>query len=75
MARFDGNLKAAGEARLDFNELYSLLAATDESKARGRQDAIACLLSASEGWEEARAMLGGAFAAASRASWLKDGKE
>ena len=75
MARFDGNLEAAGEARLDLNELLSVLAATDESKLRGRHDAIACLLSASEGWEQARAMLGGAFAAAAQASWLKDGKE
>jgi hypothetical protein len=40
-----------------------------------RQDAIACFLSASEGWRDAREALKGAFASLPRASWLKDGKE
>ena len=75
MARFDGKLEAAGEAKLDIDELFAAIPGAGEAVARGRQDAIACFLSASEGWEEAREMLKGTFAAASRASWLRDGKE
>ena len=75
MARFDGNLEAAGEAKLDIDELFSAFPGAGEAVARGRQDAIACFLSASEGWEEAREALKGTFVSAARASWLKDGKE
>ena len=75
MARFDGEFKAAGEARLDIDELFSAFPGAGEAVARGRQDAIACFLSASEGWEDAKGELRGTFATASRASWLKDGKE
>ena len=75
MARFDGKIEAAGEAKLDIDELFSAFPGAGEAVARGRQDAIACFLSASEGWEEARGTLKGAFAAAAKASWLRDGKE
>ena len=75
MARFDGKFEAAGEARLDIDELFSALPGAGEAVARGRQDAIACFLSASEGWETARESLKGAFAPAARAAWLRDGKE
>lgn len=75
MARFDGNLKAAGETGLDIDELLSAFGRVGETKGRGRQDAMACFLSASEGWEDAKAALRGAFAAASKAPWLKGGKE
>jgi hypothetical protein len=75
LARFDGNLEAAGEAKLDIDELFSAFPGAGEAVARGRQDAIACFLSASEGWEEAREALKGTFVSAARASWLKDGKE
>ena len=75
MARFDGKFKVAGEAKLDIDELFSAFPGAGEAVARGRQDAIACFLSASEGWEDAKETLRGTFAAASRASWLRDGKE
>ena len=75
MARFDGNLEAAGEAKLDIDELLSAFPKAGEDAAKGRQDAITCFLSASEGWEQAKGALKGTFAAASKASWLKDGKE
>jgi len=75
LARFDGKFQAAEEARVDIDELLSAFPGAGEALARGRQDAIACFLSASEGWEEARDRLKGTFAAASRASWLRDGKE
>ena len=75
MARFDGKFEAARETKLDIDELFSAFPGAGEAVARGRQDAIACFLSASEGWEDAKGTLRGTFAAASRASWLKDGKE
>lgn len=75
MARIDGKFEAAGEAKLDIDELFSAFPGAGEAVARGRQDAIACFLSASEGWEDARDALQGAFATAAKASWLRDGKE
>jgi hypothetical protein len=75
LARFDGKFEAAGETRLDIDELFSAFPGAGEAVASGRQDAIACFLSASEGWEEARAALRGAFATAPKATWLRHGKE
>ena len=75
MARFDGNLKAAGETKLDIDELLSAFPKAGEAAAKGRQDAIACFLSASEGWEEAKGALRGTFAAVLRPSWLRESKE
>jgi len=75
LARFDGNLKAAGEARLDVDELLAALSIPSAKGQQERQDAIACFLSASEGWRDARETLKGAFASLPRTSWLKDGKE
>ena len=75
MARFDGDLKAAGEARLDIDELLSVLSGESNLGKEERQDAIACFLSVSEGWKDARDSLKGAFANFPRPSWLRDGKE
>ncbi len=75
MARIDGKFEAAGETKLDIDELFSAFPGAGEAVARGRQDAIACFLSAGEAWEDAKETLRGSFAAASRASWLRDGKE
>ena len=75
MARFEGKFEAAGETKLDIDELFSAFPGAGEAVARGRQDAIACFLSTSEGWEEARDTLRGTFASAAKASWLRDGKE
>jgi hypothetical protein len=75
LARFDGNLKAAGEAKLDIDELFAAFPGASEAVAKGRQDAIACFLSASEGWQEARGTLKGTFAAVARASWLTRDKD
>jgi hypothetical protein len=75
LARFDGKFKAAGETKLDIDELFSAFPGAGEAVARGRQDAIACFLSASEGWQEAKGSLKGTFATAAKASWLRDGKE
>jgi hypothetical protein len=75
LARFDGNLKAAGEAKLNVDELLSALSISPASGVQARQAAIACFLSASEGWRDARDTLQGAFARLPRTAWLKDGKE
>ena len=75
MARFEGNLKAAGEAKLDVDELLSELASTSPANAKARADAIACFLSASEGWRDAREALKGAFASLPQATWLTGDKD
>ena len=75
MARFDGNLKAAEEAKLDVEELLSALSAPPGREQRDRQEAIACFLSGSEGWRDAREVLKGAFASASKPSWLTSDKD
>jgi hypothetical protein len=75
LARFDGNLKAAGEAKLDVDELLSVLSGTSGAGQKERQEAITCFLSASEGWRDAKSRLKGTFASAVRPSWLTDSKE
>ena len=75
MARFDGNLKAAGDAAFDVEELLTALSMSPESGSTARQAAIACFLSASEGWRDARDTLQGTFARLPRTAWLTDGKE
>jgi hypothetical protein len=75
LARFEGNFKAAGEARVDADELHAALSRAAGKGGTERHDAIACFLSASEGWRDAKEALKGTFAGVSRASWLKDGKE
>ena len=75
MARFDGNLEAAGEAKLDIDELLSALSAASNLGREERQDAIACFLSVSEGWKDAKATLKGTFARMPGPSWLTEGKE
>ena len=75
LARFDGNLEAAGEAKLDVDELLSALSISSDSGVRARQAAIACFLSASEGWRDARDTLQGAFARLPRTAWLTHDKD
>ena len=62
MSRFEGNFAAAGGAPLGNGELCDLLTAFSALQGRERQEAIACYLSASEGWDKAIKSLGGAFA-------------
>ena len=63
MSRFEGNFAAAGGAPLGNGELGDMLSAFSALRGRERQEAIACYLSASEGWDKAMTALGGAFAA------------
>ena len=62
MARHEGNFRAKAEAPLGLNELLDVLASMEDGEPAARNDAIACALSASEGWQDAVKRLGGAFA-------------
>ncbi len=62
MARHEGNFRIGAEEPLSFEELLALLGNVAEGDAHARSDAIACALSASEGWQEAVRRLRGAFA-------------
>ena len=62
MSRFEGDFSAAGDAPLSPAELLSLLSANAAPTGSERHAAIACYLSAGEGWHEALKALGGAFA-------------
>ena len=75
MARHEGEFEAAAETSLEMEELLRALRHGDSASERERQAAIACLLSASEGWRDAVARLGGAFADGSAKAGLMDGKD
>jgi len=62
LARHEGDFRTNAEAPLSLNELLALLGDGAEAEGRSREDAIACYLSASEGWRDAMKRLGGAFA-------------
>jgi hypothetical protein len=62
LARHERDFRVVAEAPLSLNELLALLGQSADADDRSREDAIACYLSASEGWREAMKMLGGAFA-------------
>ena len=62
MARFEKDFSDASDTPLTLNELLALLGGRHR-RGRSREDAIACYLSAGEGWREAVKRLGGAFAA------------
>ncbi len=62
LSRHEGGFSTSAEEVLSLNELLQLLNESGEGDFRARQDAIACYLSASEGWRDAVKRLGGAFA-------------
>ena len=73
MSRFEGNLTASAEA-LSVAELVTILSGNAAATDHQRQQAIACYLSASDGWKDAIKSLGGAFAVDAAEARLKDGK-
>lgn len=75
MARHEGEFQAAAETSLEMEELLRALASAESAADRERQAAIACLLSASEGWRDACQRLGGAFAEGGTTTGLTDGKD
>jgi hypothetical protein len=66
LARHEPQFQAGGESQLSLSELLSLLGELKDDADRERQDAIACYLSASDGWTEAVQRLDGAFATIAR---------
>ena len=75
MARHEGEFEAAAETSLEMEELLRALASADSASERERQEAIACLLSASEGWRQAAERLRGAFAEDATRSGLTASKD
>jgi len=75
LARHEGEFEAVAETSLEMAELLRALGRTDSAAERERQAAIACLLSASEGWRDAVDQLGGAFAEVVRQRRLTGSKE
>jgi hypothetical protein len=75
LARHEGEFEAAAETSLEMAELLRALTRTDSASDRERHAAIACLLSASEGWRDAVGRLGGAFAENGTKTGLTDGKD
>ena len=75
MARHESEFEAAGEASLDVNELLGALRRPAAARAGNRSEAIANCLAGGEGWRDAAARLGGAFAALGGATRLTGGKE
>ena len=62
MARHEPNIRAKARTELESDELLAILRGTTGATDEERQEAIACYLSASDGWTEAVQRLGGAFA-------------
>jgi hypothetical protein len=62
LARHEGSFRENAKEPLGLDELLALLGNVEGSDGRSREDAIACALSASEGWQDAVKRLGGAFA-------------
>ena len=71
MARHETNFEAAEEARLSAGEALSVAREAGETLP-SREDALACFLSAAEGWDEAVRRLAGAFADLPPADAKKD---
>ena len=61
MARYDGELIAAGEVAFDLGDMAKALGGSCDAE-RVRRLAMARLLSATEGWKAAAKALDGAFA-------------
>jgi hypothetical protein len=73
LARHESDFRQQSGEPLSLDELLAMLGTAAAGEERSREEAIACYLSASEGWREAMTLLGGTFAA--NAGELKDRKE
>jgi hypothetical protein len=75
LARHEGEFEAAGVASVDAAELLRALRRPAAAQAASRNEAIANCLAGGEGWREAAARLGGAFATKGGTTGLTDDKE
>ncbi|MEJ7777603.1 MAG: hypothetical protein WKF52_09535 [Sphingomicrobium sp.] len=66
MSRNEGRIGAGGEAAGEAAEILAQIEADAASRRLPRPAAVARYLSAAEGWRDASATLGGAFAPAAR---------
>jgi hypothetical protein len=73
LARHEGNFRTNAEEPLGLDELLALLGSVDKDDVQARSVAVACALSASEGWQDAVRRLRGAFA--EEAPGLKERKD
>ena len=73
VSRHEAKFDAAAEVPVDAPELAAALAGQAGTRSRERKVAIACFLAGGEGWREARAVLGGAFADNETDERRKDG--
>jgi len=73
LARYEGDFRAGAQEPLSLDQLLALLGDRGAGTERSREDAIACYLSAGEGWDEAVKLLGGTFAQGT--AGLKERKE
>jgi len=74
VSRIERKIEKAGEIAVDSTDILAALAKDASARKQRRQDAVSCYLSASEGWQQARSLLGGAFAPLGREG-LKAAKE
>ena len=72
MAQHERDFRSGAEEPISLDELLALLSSGAGSDGFSREDAIACYLSAGEGWREAMKQVGGAFAEG--AAGLKENK-
>ncbi|WP_309602811.1 hypothetical protein [Sphingomonas sp.] len=75
LARHESEFEAAGEASLGVRELLDALRRPVAANLVNRSEAIANCLSGQDGWRDAAARLGGAFAPIASETGLTDGKE
>jgi len=75
LAKHEGDFQAAAEISLEMGELLRAITGPVSDDVRAKQEAIACCLSASEGWRDAAAQLGGAFASGAGSAGLTAGKD
>jgi hypothetical protein len=75
LSRHEGKFTASAEQPLEMAELLAAMGAQANITARDRQDAIACFLSAGEGWRDALDVIGGAFAPDLDSARLREAKE
>jgi hypothetical protein len=73
LARYEGDIRLHQDQPLSLDELLLLLGDKAAGEERSREDAIACYLSASEGWRDAMKRLRGTFA--ERRGGLRECKE
>jgi hypothetical protein len=73
VSRIEGKISGKSKVPVDAAEILAALAREGAAGAEARRDAVSRYLSASEGWQEASNVLGGAFA--DDDTWLKTEKD